>query len=473
MAEKVIIPLEVDSKQAEAEIKDTTKAIEGAKKEQTLFSAATDKVNKAFGKLKGGVRKVITTFKTLKGAIAATGIGLLVIALGSLVTYFTSTQRGADKLSEALAGIGAATDVIKDRVSKFGESVLKFFKGDTKGAVDGMKDAFKGLGDEITNEVNAAAELKKTLNDLLDSEREFSVQRAKNNVLIREAEAAAFDESRSFKERIGLMEEAMSITMQQAEDEEELARQRFEAIKAQNALGESTREDLQREADAEIALINIRAEKARTEKRLASQIKSLKSQNEAAINAEASAEEKSVKAAEDAAQKKIDLAKKVSDEKKKQADRDAKIAEDLKNAELAAIGQLSGALSTLAGENKELAAAEAIIQTYLGANKAFGQGGVLGFVTAAAVIAGGLANVKKIYDTKLPSGSGGGASAGGGSVPAVGSSIAAGIPTRANLDDVVGSVNNTNQQPIKAYVIGQDVTDSQEAKSYLDNQKTL
>ena len=471
MPEKVTIPLEVDASGVEKEVSGVKKEIKGATKEQTLFSAATDKVNKAFGKLKGGVRKVIATFKTLKGAIAATGIGLLVIALGSLVTFFTSTQRGADKLSEALAGIGAAVDVVKDRVSLFGESVIKFFKGDTKGAVEGLKDSFTGLGEEIQNEVKAATELKKTLNDLLDSEREFSVQRAKNNVLIREAEAAAFDESRSFKERIGLMEEAMRITMQQAEDEEELARQRFEAIKAQNALGESTREDLQREADAEIALINIRAEKARTEKRLASQIKSLKSQNEAAINAEASAEEKSAKAAEDAAQKKIDLAKKVADEKLAQAKREAKITKDLKDQELAAFGQLAGALSSLAGDNKELAAASAIIDTYTGANKAFAQGGILGFVSAAAIIAAGLGNVKKIYSTKVPASSGGGG--GGGSVPAVGSNIAASLPTQANLSDVVSSVNQSNQEPVRAYVIGQDVTDSQEAQSYLNNQKTL
>jgi hypothetical protein len=468
MAEKVIIPLEVDSTKAEAEIKDTTKAIEGAKKEQTLFSAATDKVNKAFGKLKGGVKTVINTFRTLKGAIAATGIGLLVIALGSLVTFFTSTQRGADKLSEALAGIGAAVDVVKDRVSLFGESVIKFFKGDTKGAVEGLKDSFTGLGEEIQNEVKAAAELKSTLNDLLDAEREFSVQRARNNVLIREAEAAAFDESRSFEERIALMEEAMAITMQQAEEEEKLAAERFEAIKQQNALGESTREDLQREADAEIALINIRAEKARTEKRLASQIKSLRGQSQAAINAELSAEQKALKEAEDAAQKKIDLDKKVADEKQKQAEREAKIAEDLKNQELAAFGQLSGALSTLAGENKELAAAEAIIQTYLGANKAFGQGGILGFVSAASIIAAGLANVKKIYDTKVPSSSGG-----GGSVPSAGATISANVPRQATLSDVASRIGQSNQQPVRAYVIGQDVTDSQEAQAYLNNQKTL
>ena len=79
MAEKVTIPLEVDASGVEKEVSGVKKEIKGATKEQTLFSAATDKVNKAFGKLKGGVRKVITTFKTLKGAIAATGIGLSLI----------------------------------------------------------------------------------------------------------------------------------------------------------------------------------------------------------------------------------------------------------------------------------------------------------------------------------------------------------------------------------------------------------
>ena len=121
-----------------------------------------------------------------------------------------------------------------------------------------------------------------------------------------------------------------------------------------------------------------------------------------------------------------------------------------------------------AGDNKQLAIASAIIDTYAGASKAFAQQGVLGFVSGAAIIAGGLANIKKIRNTKVPN-----ASDGGGSIPEVGSSLAASLPTRANLDDVVGSVNNTNQQPIKAYVIGQDVTDSQEAQSYLNNQKTL
>ena len=43
-----------------------------------------------------------------------------------------------------------------------------------------------------------------------------------------------------------------------------------------------------------------------------------------------------------------------------------------------------------------LAQTAAVIDMYAGANKAFAQGGVLGFVSAGAIIASGMANVLKI-----------------------------------------------------------------------------
>jgi hypothetical protein len=85
---------------------------------------------------------------------------------------------------------------------------------------------------------------------------------------------------------------------------------------------------------------------------------------------------------------------------------------DTVEARLAAFSGLANALSGLAGDNKELAAAGAIIDTYAGANKAFQQGGVAGFVTGGAIIAAGLANVQKIYSTPV------GDSGGGGKTPA-------------------------------------------------------
>ncbi|MDG1858769.1 MAG: hypothetical protein P8I94_06685 [Emcibacteraceae bacterium] len=492
MAQEVRLDLVANDK-ASGQVKKATGEIKEAKKEQGLFAAQTDKVKKAFKGLKGGVKQVITTFKTLKGAIAATGIGLLVIALGALVTFFTKTQRGADMLSEVMAGLGAAVDVIVDRVSKFGGAIVKFFSGDVIGAVSDMKDTFTGLGDEIAREAREAIGLKRELNALLDLEREFSVQKAKNNVIIREAEALALNENVALKERAAGLEQAMTLIMQQSDQEEILASRRLEAIKSQNALGESTREDLQREADAEINLINIRAEKARTEKRLITQLQTLKKQlateNEVNRGIELRQEEGvqssillATKTAnqlrvEDAIStngKLIDTRKKLNVELLKSETALSKSEQLLRsqntNSQLAAAGQLAGALGQLAGDNKELAVAQAIIQTYLGANTALASAPPpVNFISAAAVIASGLANVKNILSTDVGGGS-------GGSVPnisSVGGNIAASIPAATGLGDVVESINGQANQPVEAFVIAQNVTDSQEAQSYINNQRTL
>ena len=168
MAEEYKIKLTTDASEVNKEIKETSKDIKDASDEQGIFAKQTALVSGAFKKLKGGVRSVITTFKTLKGAIAATGIGLLVIAFGSLVAFFTKTQKGVDLLDQAMAGLGAAVDVIVDRISSFGDSITKFFSGDFSGAVEGMTKTFSGLGDEIIREAKAAAELEKQLQSLLD-----------------------------------------------------------------------------------------------------------------------------------------------------------------------------------------------------------------------------------------------------------------------------------------------------------------
>ena len=140
------------------------------------------------------------------------------------------------------------------------------------------------------------------------------------------------------------------------------------------------------------------------------------------------------------------------------------------NDQLSAASQLAGALGALAGESKELAIASAIIDTYVGANKAFAQGGVLGFVGAAAVIAGGLANVRNIMQTEVK-GSGGGASASIPSASPIGNTIGQAIPVNANLNDLVNQGNDA--PPVQAYVISQEVTDSQEADLYIKTQTVL
>ena len=56
--------------------------------------------------------------------------------------------------------------------------------------------------------------------------------------------------------------------------------------------------------------------------------------------------------------------------------------------------------------------AQALIDTYTGANKALAQGGIFGAISAAGIVAAGLANVARIKSTNPETGAGGGGGGG-------------------------------------------------------------
>ena len=173
-------------------------------------------------------------------------------------------------------------------------------------------------------------------------------------------------------------------------------------------------------------------------------------------------------------QKTLDVLKTQADKEKALEKAKVKATKDTNNETLAAVGNLAGALGDLAGESKALAVGEATISTYLGATKALaaGAGTPAGYINAAGIIVAGLANVKTILSTDV-GGSGGGSVPSTGGTPSVGGNLASSIPAATGLGDVVNSVNAQGQAPVEAFVISQTVTDSQEAQSYINNQRTL
>ena len=140
----------------------------------------------------------------------------------------------------------------------------------------------------------------------------------------------------------------------------------------------------------------------------------------------------------------------------------ADIVREQTNSQLEAFSQLAGALSSLAGENKELAIAQAIIDTYTGANKAFAQGGVAGFVTGAAIIAGGLANVQKIMEQDVGSGSGGG-----------GVSAPTATPRTEIQSGAFTLEGGVEPEPARAFVVSDDITDSQNKLANIRRRATI
>jgi len=146
-----------------------------------------------------------------------------------------------------------------------------------------------------------------------------------------------------------------------------------------------------------------------------------------------------------------------------------------------ALGNIASIVGTSSKFGKAVAIAQAIQDTYAGADKALAQGGVFGFIGAAAVIAGGLGNVKKIVSTKPPevpaSLRGGGASTSV-ATPSIPS------PTMPNIQtpsfDILGT-SGTNQlasalgqqAPVQAFVVSQDVTTAQSLQNNIIQGATL
>ncbi len=134
------------------------------------------------------------------------------------------------------------------------------------------------------------------------------------------------------------------------------------------------------------------------------------------------------------------------------------------NNQLEAFSGLAGALSALAGDNKALAVASAVIDTYVGANKAFAQGGTVGFITGAAVIAAGLNNVRTILATDVPSSGGGG---GGGSV------AAPSTPAPQMMSGAFDLTGGVAPEATKAYVVTDEMSNSQNQLANIRRRATI
>ncbi len=477
MAVKKEIEINVNTTKAEKSVDDLEGGLEGV-------TAQADKLTgglvSGFRNGVAGIKKGITAMKSLKVAVAATGIGLLLIAITALTSYFTKTQRGADKLSQALKGMGAVVDVLVDRFSTFGEGIFAIFTGDFAKGVDILKGSFKGLGDEIRSEAKAAIDLEKAQQALEDRQISLIKVNAQRRASIEKLRLEAEDENKTNEERANALREAAKLQNDIADDEISIAKERARIIRERVALGESSRDDIREQAEAEARIIELEAERDRRLKSLVTRLNAFtKAQDEATDSLEKYNEDltkvasKEIEFAANTNAVTLEMHKNlrmsmtqidrqyadVADGIRKDS---LKKTRDQKMAELDIIAGTLGSLSQLAGENaqagKALSAAEAIINTYTGATKALAQGGIYGAIAAAGVVASGIASVRQIYATPIPAPTGGGS---GGSAPRPQISTP-NLSPRLTLDTQVSDLGNQISQslektPVRAYVVNQDV----------------
>lgn len=187
--------------------------LSGVKTEMIAVSASTS-----------GLTKVL---QLLKVALISTGIGALVVALGSLVAWFTKTQKGVELANKIMGALGATVNVLIDRVSKFGSALVNLFTGNFKQAAEDVKAVFSGIGEELVNETIQAWKLAEALNEIEKKEVMLSMSRASNRAEIEKLKKAADDQTLSTNERIKAAEKAAELEKKDLEMQTQLAEARL------------------------------------------------------------------------------------------------------------------------------------------------------------------------------------------------------------------------------------------------------
>ena len=468
MAKKYIIDLLVNADGSIKQVNGVKGALGSLKDQADKVTGGMITKFQNFGKsitgVGSGLSGVTKALKVMKVALVATGIGAIVVAFGSLVTFLTSTQRGMDKVSKVTAALGATFDVLKDRISGIGEAVSLFFKGKPSEAFDKLKDSVTGVTDEIIRETKAAYRLKDALIALEDTEIGLIATTAKRRKEIAQARLAAEDETLSFTERIAALDKAAALETEILDEQLRIAKERAKISEEQLALGESSREDIRANEEAQARVFQL-------EERSLLLRKSLSTRRNALVRQEKAEDEKLRQSRQVTSVMEGVNLKQGLTVKTEIAKQDVEITKKTEKAKqefqlesLSGIAQLLGESSAF---GKGLAIAQAVRDTYAGATKAYAQGGILGFIGAASIVAAGLANVRAITATKTPSPPS--FAKGGRGAPSEGTpSVSAPQPPAFNIVGASGTnqlaeaIGGQAQQPVKAYVVSNDVSTAQE-----------
>ena len=488
MANKVVLEAEVKSNIGEVS------------KDASSLAGEFKVMGVSLNSLKAGFVSVGNTakasFATIKAGIMSTGIGALLIAVTSLISYFTNTKRGADQLSQAFTAMGATVDVLTDRFSRMGEIITLVFSGKFKEAGEVAKGIFSGITDEIGKEVDAMVALKQRTQELRDADNEFMIQKAATRQEIEKARLIAEDETKSAKERLDNLTKALELEEKTTKRELELATERLAIQEEEMALSENSAEDEARLAQLKVELIEKETASVKMRRRVVTEVNSL--EREIAAEEKSRRDETKIELTamdnmfEQSINKKIELlgelakAEDINFEKKKTiemslqelSEKRIEWAAMTENERLNVAKNTLNDLTKIAGEETETGRALAItattIDTYQSAMASYKSlsgipvvGPVLGGIAAAAAIAMGLKNIQAI---KSASSSGG--VDGGVNIPS-GGDLAPQTPAPQMMSGAFDLTGGVAPEPVRAFVVTDEMTSSQNQLANIRRRATI
>ena len=193
-----------------------------------------------------------TALKVLKLALISTGIGAIVVLIGSLVAWLAKTQAGTEALSKVMASFGAVINVIIDRIAKFGGALVKILSGDIKGGFKDMKDSFAGIGEEIANDAKQAYALKEALIQLEKQQVMLDMKRAASRAEIEKLRLLADDTTKSLDERLKAAQRAYDIENALQQESIEIGKKKLANMLGQTELTAEANDLIQKMAEGAI-----------------------------------------------------------------------------------------------------------------------------------------------------------------------------------------------------------------------------
>jgi hypothetical protein len=497
----------------------------------------------------GGVKNLAGGFKSLRAAIISTGIGALVVALASLATFFTKTQRGAEMLEKAQAGLGAAFAVITDKVSALGEGLINvftnpiesikgfadsiktfvidkveqlidgfgvlgsavgaLFRGEFSEAAELAKEGFMKVGDsvlalnpatavlyqvgqaaadiapDILKAANAAVQLSDDSIKLRENQRKLKVTFAETRAEIAKLRLVAEDETLTLEERMAAAERAMALENGLMAEREKAAKEELRIHNERMELAENTEEDYERRAELEAGLIDIQTNSFKQQRRLLTELQSLRNEAQAEEDA---AEKERLDAIAANRKKELEIELLALQKKKEMNEKtEAAIAalktqavsstfSILKNLTDASEKDTEKSAKKAFNRNKAISVAETLVNTYMAAQKAYASqiipldpsSIIRAQIAAGIAVASGLAKVAAIKSTQF-SGGGGGGSASAGGVSGGGGGGSVGV----DVGSLVPNTATPTPEPVRAYVVSNEISNQQALDRELQIQTTL
>jgi len=135
---KITIDVELLSKDARKEIEKLNEGVQEVEQsvEQTneasselggTLDSVTGGAVSGFKNMKTSLLSVAKGFRTLGGAIMATGLGALIIAITAIGAAFTSSEEGQNKFAKAMTMLSVITGNFMDILSDLGEALIDIF----------------------------------------------------------------------------------------------------------------------------------------------------------------------------------------------------------------------------------------------------------------------------------------------------------------------------------------------------------